>query len=282
MSLESRGNVTPGAGQHVGQGLFFGETVSRRAVGDLVLSETIYAPLLRIPRHDHELASFCFVLEGGYDERYGNRDRVCRRGTVVLHPEGEHHANAHHDAQVRLLSVEIGAGRLAAWREAVGVLADSAHFDGGAIGRLALRLENEYRRSDSASSLAVEALVLEVLAETCRAVAPEDAAPAWLATAEAFLRAHFAEPVSVDQVARAADVHPAHLARVFRQRRRTSIGGYLRRLRIEAAREQLSSHDLSLAEIASSAGFADQSHFSRLFRAAFGVSPGAYRRRLKH
>jgi AraC-like DNA-binding protein len=65
---------------------------------------------------------------------------------------------------------------------------------------------------------------------------------------------------------------------VFRQHQGVTIGAYLRELRIEAARRQLSSSEQSLSEIAANAGFSDQSHFSRLFRAATGHTPAAYRR----
>jgi AraC family transcriptional regulator len=68
------------------------------------------------------------------------------------------------------------------------------------------------------------------------------------------------------------------LARTFRRTFGCTVGEYLRRLRIERAAEQLVSGDLPLAEIALAAGFADQSHFSNVFRRRTGVSPSAFRR----
>jgi AraC family transcriptional regulator len=73
-------------------------------------------------------------------------------------------------------------------------------------------------------------------------------------------------------------VHPVTLARGFRRRFGCTMGDYVRQRRIERAMEQLrSSHD-SLAEIALQNGFADQSHFSNLFRRTVGLSPSRYRR----
>jgi AraC-like DNA-binding protein len=46
--------------------------------------------------------------------------------------------------------------------------------------------------------------------------------------------------------------------------------------RLALAREQLAS-GRALAEIAIEAGFADQAHFGRLFRATFGITPARYR-----
>jgi AraC family transcriptional regulator len=47
---------------------------------------------------------------------------------------------------------------------------------------------------------------------------------------------------------------------------------------VEAAKRLMTVRDLPLSEIAISAGFAHQSHFTRVFSAAVGVSPGAWRR----
>jgi AraC family transcriptional regulator len=73
-------------------------------------------------------------------------------------------------------------------------------------------------------------------------------------------------------------VHPVTLARAFRRSFGCTVGEYLRRLRIERATEQLAGGDTPLAEIALAAGFADQSHFSNVFRRRTGMSPSAFRR----
>jgi AraC family transcriptional regulator len=56
-----------------------------------------------------------------------------------------------------------------------------------------------------------------------------------------------------------------------------SAAQYLRRLRLEWAAERLRKPDDPLAEIASAAGFADQSHFTRRFKRLFGVTPAVFR-----
>jgi AraC-like DNA-binding protein len=53
---------------------------------------------------------------------------------------------------------------------------------------------------------------------------------------------------------------------------------WLIRRRIEVARALLSNPDISLAEVALICGFADQSHFTRVFSRVMGISPGAWRR----
>ena len=55
---------------------------------------------------------------------------------------------------------------------------------------------------------------------------------------------------------------------------------WLLRQRVKAAKQLMTVRDLPLSEIAMSAGFANQSHFTRVFSAAVGVSPGAWRREM--
>jgi AraC-like DNA-binding protein len=50
--------------------------------------------------------------------------------------------------------------------------------------------------------------------------------------------------------------------------------------RVEVAKEKLRNTDLSLSDVALACGFADQSHLTRVFTGAVGVSPGAWRRAL--
>jgi AraC family transcriptional regulator len=52
---------------------------------------------------------------------------------------------------------------------------------------------------------------------------------------------------------------------------------YIRRLRLEWAAERLRKREESLAQIASAAGFADQSHFTTWFKRQFGTTPAAFR-----
>jgi AraC family transcriptional regulator len=95
--------------------------------------------------------------------------------------------------------------------------------------------------------------------------------------ARSLLQERFSDDLSLSDVARAVGVHPVHLARTFRQHHGTTVGEYLRALRVEFAARELSSSDMPLLDITLAAGFSDQSKLSTTFKRATGMTPTAYR-----
>jgi AraC family transcriptional regulator len=258
-------------------GHFHGELLRRRDFAGFTLTESAYPPGLRIPKHAHERAYCCLVLRGAYSETFGASSRGCGPSTLVFHPPGEVHADQFHEAGGRLFRVEVEPHWLERVRPYARVLETPADFRGGFLAGLAARLYRELRAPDALTPLAAEGLVQELLAEASRQSARAGKPPAWLGRARDLLAAQFAQPLSLDQLARDVGVHPVHLARRFRLHYRCTPGEFVRRLRVEFACGELSRTDTALAEVALAAGFADQSHFTRTFRRLMGTTPAAFR-----
>ncbi len=84
--------------------------------------------------------------------------------------------------------------------------------------------------------------------------------------------------LSLQQIAAEFDLSVSHFSRAFRISTGLPPHRWLLQQRLKAAKQLMTVRELPLAEIALSAGFANQSHFTRVFSAAVGVSPGAWRR----
>ena len=84
--------------------------------------------------------------------------------------------------------------------------------------------------------------------------------------------------LSLQQIAAEFDLSVSHFSRAFRISTGLPPHQWLLRQRVKTAKQLLSVRDLPLSEIAMSAGFANQAHFTRVFSAVAGVSPGAWRR----
>jgi AraC family transcriptional regulator len=104
--------------------------------------------------------------------------------------------------------------------------------------------------------------------------------PKWLLRVVEKLNEEFLENLSTEELAIEANVHPVHLAAVFRQFYRETMGEYVQKLRIAHASKLLLDKEIPLIEIAYSAGFSDQSHFTRVFKRFVGITPGAFRNSL--
>jgi AraC family transcriptional regulator len=92
------------------------------------------------------------------------------------------------------------------------------------------------------------------------------------------LLSHFDEPISLSEPARACNLSLGHFARAFRQTTGQPPRRGLMEQRIEKAKQLLVDSALSLAQIAETCGFADQSHFTRVFAQLVQSSPGQWRR----
>jgi len=86
------------------------------------------------------------------------------------------------------------------------------------------------------------------------------------------------EEIPLSRLATECGLSVRHFARAFRHSTGVSPHRWLLKHRVDHARELLSDRALSLTDIALSCGFADQSHFTRVFTAMVGVSPGVWRR----
>lgn len=97
--------------------------------------------------------------------------------------------------------------------------------------------------------------------------------------AKQYLEAHYAEPVSLDDVATALHVSPFYLSHVFSEESAFTLFHYLTTLRMEKAKELLAQGRIKVSAAARTVGYENSNYFSRAFRKYFGIAPQAMRRR---
>lgn len=106
------------------------------------------------------------------------------------------------------------------------------------------------------------------------------AEPPAVARARAFIAEHLGEPLSLEQVARAANMSAFYFCKVFKGGTGLTLTHYIARARIERTRQLLLNPNTRISEAAYEAGFQSLSQFNRVFRRIAGESPSAYREHL--
>lgn len=229
--------------------------------------------------HEHAWPFLAVVLAGGIEKELGSLDfDIPASGAYVMPAQLRHRDRF--PAGSRIVTLEIDPASEIANR-CGRLLARIRRLRGPSFGSLARELATElHGPRDDVTSLAVEGLALEFVASALRSVEHAEGVarpPAWLATVDEYLAAQYLGRIRIEELGALVHVHPAHLARVFRTHHGETIGRRIRRLRLEWAKGRLVESDASLREIAVSAGFAHQSHFTRVFKQATGASPARYR-----
>jgi AraC family transcriptional regulator len=238
-------------------------------------------PRFAAPPHEHEQPFFCTLLAGDLENVYADRPVEYRRFLTVYHPAATLHHSTSTTKGSRILTLvtsETWSRRLADY-PALPTSPTPIPAEDGAW--LARRLLAELHHPQPCSELVIEGLTLEMLAAALRSPLDESGgAPAWLARVLERLHDDLAEPLTLKRLATDAGIHPARLSAIFRRHTGHTVGDYRRDLQVQFVRQRLReprNADEPVAEIALAAGFADQAHCTRVFKAATGWTPARYR-----
>ena len=137
------------------------------------------------------------------------------------------------------------------------------------------------------NSLMVDYLALSLqshLYQTCSATpawsprARGGLAPWQESRAKEAIDAGLDKEIAIAQLAYDCDLSPSQFARAFRQSTGCPPHRWLLQRRVQRAQDLLLTSDITLAEVANSCGFSDQSHLTRAFSRTVGTSPGLWRR----
>jgi AraC family transcriptional regulator len=252
----------------LGFGVTFDMVAARTACGQL-LTLTSHRSDDEIPPHRHVNDYVCIVLGGGFAEQEGNRTRERRSGCVFTHHAGETHHDRFGPRGAMCVNLHYPAGE-----SGLAIEGSCSASTQVAAQRLAYELA-----ASSREELAMASLAAEIMGDLQPGSSAADGGK-WI---DRLVEAISDEPHrrwSLRELAEIAERHPVHIAQAFRARTGVSLGAFQRLRRLTCLSLALRRADTPLAALAAEFGYCDQSHMNSEFRAAFGVSPGRYRREL--
>ena len=223
-----------------------------------------HAPGLAIHTHTHDVPKLVVVLSGAGTERLGMDLVEQRPFELIARAPFRAHENQYHASGADSLIVEVdGLAHVDRW------------LDASSARRHGLQLAEAFASPRAARQRLLHTAVDQIVAALRDAERPRT--PAWLDAARERLFASSHAPPSLAELASVVGIHPVHLAHAFRARWQQTPLGFVRAHRVFRAVE-LIARGVPLVEVASAAGFADQSHMTRAIQRARRAPPGMLRR----
>jgi AraC-like DNA-binding protein len=240
----------------------------------------------RFGLHAHDCFVLAVVEAGAEGLRVGGARLVAYPGDVVLFSPGEVHDGWAHDGRgfsyravypspdlvTRAIGLPPAAPGVPYFRD--NVITDPQVADG-------LRRAHGWlsRGGDAQDSQAALSPVLELLFDRYGTNGPDRrrVVAGTAAVARDLIDSRVVEPVRLLDLARACDETPLRMLRAFQAAYGLPPHRYQLQRRVQLAQGRLQA-GADLAALAAELGFADQSHFTRVFKSVVGVPPGAYQR----
>lgn len=163
----------------------------------------------------------------------------------------------------------------------------SLGHDDAIVRHIGASLREGLRRPAEANQLFIDHMMLALTAHVAQAyggfrykaeTGRGALAPWQLARACDKLESDLGGKVPLEAIAAELGLSVSHFSRAFRASTGLPPYRWLLHHRVRTAKRLMGVRNVSLSEIAISAGFANQSHFTRVFSAIAGISPGAWRR----
>lgn len=244
---------------------------------DIAVAELSYADNQWQRRHAHEETTISIVLAGVLLERVAGTEEVARPLSIVVKPGGTEHEDRFGPRGARTLQIRLApdaAARLRDWQSPV----ERWRWIHTGPVPMFLRVLHLARRSEASPDAIADAVMEAIAALSGDSDESHRSAPRWLAQVREEIDDSRVRALRVRMLARAADVHPVHLAREFRRYFGVSVTEYMQRRRVQRAAELLADTHKPLSSLSYDAGYADQSHFCRIFKRETGMTPQAFRR----
>jgi AraC family transcriptional regulator len=248
--------------------------------GRIRLVEHTWPADVRTPGEHRHSVHICFLAHGSIEERRGASSVWRVAPSVRVSPPGDAHACCYGNTGGQCLVIEPMAMR--GDLDDVPTPHEPTIVQDERIIDLAARVYDEMRTESpqSVSGLVIESIALEVLAQGARWERPraERRPPVWLTQLQEYLWADLAIVPDLATLAHMAGVHRVHVARAFRDHLGSTVGDYVRRLRVRRACELLTATSVPLSDVAMRAGFFDQSHMTRVVKRFLGLTPAELRK----
>ena len=212
------------------------------------------------------------------------------KGDIAIVPAGELFPRVRVDREVPLLDLFLSADALV---EAIGETASTKtqlrshlRLRDPLIQQMALALKTELETAGEDSKMYADSMATALGAHllsrygVTQSVVKEykgGLTPSQLRTVVEYIQANLSYELNLNNLSNLIHISPHYFASLFKQSTGKTPHKYITQCRLETAKTLLQQQDLSIVFICQEVGFKNQSHFTRVFRQHFKITPKAYR-----
>jgi AraC family transcriptional regulator len=257
------------------RGHYLAQSVNTFEADGLIIGTTAYSKeVLTSQMHYHENSHISFVLSGGNTEKRIGKQIERLPGDIEFYHAGEAHQTIQNKYPSKNIVLEVDQAFLKKNEITEQTIRDAItqNIDGKF---LLLKMYRELAAYDSHSATVIHMLFLDLITKTENRKYGKKR-PAWVNIVNELMNDKWDEKLTLHDLAIASNVNTITISKHFRKYFFCTFGEYMRKLKIEKSLAYMKTNNLSLIQIAYSCKFADQSHFTRTFKALTGYLPKQY------
>ena len=256
------------------KGEYSGKVQNMKEYAGFITSRTTYVDNFNVEFHCHENPHLSFILLGGNYEYKKSQKYVRTVGDVLFYHSGELHKTIPTNENTKNLNLEIDVNFLK--ENSLSETELKSVVEHSLNSRLfMLKIHSELQLNDTITETAIQTLSLNFIKEN---KAGNYETITWINKLNDILNDEWNINHSLSELSQQLGVHPVTISKKFNKYFGCSYGDYVRKLRINKSLVLIKNTNHSLTEIAFLCGFADQSHFIRVFKNYTGIKPKYFQR----
>lgn len=258
------------------QGEFLGHVSQRLDTQQgLTFVETVYHTHVYQGPHTHPNSHLTLFLQGGTFEKRKHLSQAVTPGHLLFYYSGELHQNLNTQFPSKNINLDISA-EFFTQQALTEASLDRAIHQNPHCRAVLLKMYKETQWTDHSSADSIIMLFHQLVEPISRRSVKKQ--PAWVNQLRDMLLDTWQQTPLLAELASALKVHPITISKQFPRYFGCTLSEYSRRIKVARAVERIRQPAISLTALAHECGFADQSHFIRVFKAQTGFLPQEFQK----
>lgn len=261
------------------RGEFFGTHYQKLNFEEFTITDTEYTHN-KVDWHFHENPYFTYLLQGKLYEANKKEAYYLKSGSLLFHNWQDSHHNIKPKDYTRGFHIEFNSDWFLKHNISSLDFEGSLNLKNPIIKSLMNNVFLETKLNDTQSQLSIELLMVDIFNKIKTQEADKyNKKPEWVKKLQEILL-ETETNYSLDLLSKELNIHAVHLSREFHRYFGTTLGQYVRYLKLNKAITLIASNKFSMTEICYKCDFYDQSHFISNFKKMYNISPSLFHKKL--